>query len=149
MIKVTINAENQLDLFEQFLGLFGRKEVIDYLGVLQPTTRVTQSTEGIIAEVFGSQVLNGASIENAQDNLLTGIRGEADTVAPSIPTLPTTPAVTEYTFDQIALALATLRDKRVDIVPIIKHFNVQTLLEIDKSRYPELVQIIRQNGGAI
>lgn len=68
-----------------------------------------------------------------------------------VQTVPTAPVTQEYTMEQIGVAMTGLMERigMPGIQEIMAQFGVQSLMEIPKEAYPQLVEIIRQKGGQI
>lgn len=68
-----------------------------------------------------------------------------------VQTVPTAPAVQDFTMEQISVAMTGLMERigMPGIQEIMAQFGVQSLMEIPKEAYPQLVTVIRQKGGQI
>ena len=64
--------------------------------------------------------------------------------------VPTAPAE-EYSLEQISVAMTGLMEQigMQGVQAIMAQFGVQTLMQIPKEAYPQLVTIIREKGGRI
>lgn len=65
--------------------------------------------------------------------------------------LPTSATPQSYTQDQIAVAMTGLVDRGMQpqVMAILSAMGCQTLLQVPKERYPELVTKLREAGAAI
>ena len=65
--------------------------------------------------------------------------------------LPTSATPQSYSQDQIAVAMTGLADRGMQpqVVAILSAMGCQTLLQVPKERYPELVTKLREVGAAI
>lgn len=65
--------------------------------------------------------------------------------------LPTSTTPQSYTQDQIAVAMTGLVDRGMQpqVMAILSAMGCQTLLQVPKERYPELVTKLREAGAAI
>ncbi len=65
--------------------------------------------------------------------------------------IPTTAVPKEYTQDQLAVAMTGLVDRGMQpqVIGILNAMGCQTLLQVPKERYPELVLKLREAGAMI
>lgn len=70
---------------------------------------------------------------------------------PTMPVVPTTAVVQEYTQDQLAVACAGLvnQGKQPRLMQILQGFGVASLIELPKERYGDLATALRAEGAVI